>query len=337
MILERNPNYWKTTTIDGVEYQLPFYDEVVLPIIPDQSTQVAALRTGKLDYMYPVDSTQWKNLESTAPELISSKFFRTQPKVIWMRCNEPPFDDVNVRRAMMIGTDIGAFGEVLEAGPIPLHYFPLWPGHSEALFTPLEKLPASAQLLYDYNPTLAKQMLADAGYPDGIKTEIIAEANRPLYLDLVALLKDQWAQIGVDIDIKVTENVAKVALMYNVQYHGFIADYWETGDPLVSLIRFCETGETLNYAGFSDEYVDAELAKIKQEMDTVVRDSLCKELAVYVLEQVPAVPIAPVPDAVYWWPWVKNYYGETYIQDRGFILIFWYSWIDQQLKTEMGY
>jgi peptide/nickel transport system substrate-binding protein len=45
----RNPNYWRTTTINGVEYETPFIDTLVMPIIPDESTKLAALRTGKLD------------------------------------------------------------------------------------------------------------------------------------------------------------------------------------------------------------------------------------------------------------------------------------------------
>ena len=49
MSYKRNPDYWDTTIIDGQEYELPFIDKVVCPIIPDPSTRVAALRTGTFD------------------------------------------------------------------------------------------------------------------------------------------------------------------------------------------------------------------------------------------------------------------------------------------------
>ena len=50
VMYDRNPDYWLTTTIDGKEYELPFIDTVIYPIIPDESTQIAALRTAQLDW-----------------------------------------------------------------------------------------------------------------------------------------------------------------------------------------------------------------------------------------------------------------------------------------------
>ena len=52
---QRNPDYWKTTVIDGKEYQTPFVDEMVWPFIADESTQIAALRTATLDAHLNVD------------------------------------------------------------------------------------------------------------------------------------------------------------------------------------------------------------------------------------------------------------------------------------------
>jgi len=39
----------------------------------------------------------------------------------------------------------------------------------------------------------------------------------------------------------------------------------------------------------------------------------------------------------YWWPWIKNYYGERSIGDGELATILAYAWIDQDLKAEMGY
>lgn len=67
----------------------------------------------------------------------------------------------------MIGTDLSACADLLGVGPLPLHYTPLYSGLPETLYTPLEKLPPSTRLLYDYDPELAIDMLDEAGYPDG--------------------------------------------------------------------------------------------------------------------------------------------------------------------------
>ncbi|GAJ03263.1 unnamed protein product, partial [marine sediment metagenome] len=71
---ERNSNYWNTTIIDGVEYQMPFVDKVIYPIIPDESTQIAALRTAKIDHWPRVPLVYEDSLADTCPEMIRFKW-----------------------------------------------------------------------------------------------------------------------------------------------------------------------------------------------------------------------------------------------------------------------
>merc|ERR1711964_726933 len=98
MTFERNPNYWAKTTVDGVEYNLPFLDEVVWPIIPDESTRIAALRSGRIDYYDRMPSTFWGNLDKTAPKLVSTRSFGSGADVVILRTTTPPFDNLEVRR-----------------------------------------------------------------------------------------------------------------------------------------------------------------------------------------------------------------------------------------------
>ncbi|KKK71188.1 hypothetical protein LCGC14_2916430, partial [marine sediment metagenome] len=95
MTFERNPNYWDTTIINGKEYQLPFFDEWVQPIIPDASTLVAALRTGKIDYDYSVEARHWETLDTTAPELEKLKSPGNSGFLIFLKIDEPPFDNID--------------------------------------------------------------------------------------------------------------------------------------------------------------------------------------------------------------------------------------------------
>ena len=53
----RNSNYWGSTTINGKQYKLPFVDSLVYPIMPDEATAIAALRTGKVDWWPTVPSS----------------------------------------------------------------------------------------------------------------------------------------------------------------------------------------------------------------------------------------------------------------------------------------
>jgi len=125
----RNPHYWDTTTINGVEYEIPFIDELVYPVIPDESTLVAALRTGALDVWYSVPVVYGDTLTQTSPELLQqySRFLRTY--LLALRTDRPPFDNLEVRRAMMMAIDMEAFSRATHVPP----YIPEWPvGYSHS-------------------------------------------------------------------------------------------------------------------------------------------------------------------------------------------------------------
>jgi len=335
--LKRNPNYWRTTTIDGVEYELPFVDRIVRPIIPDVATQVAALRTGMIDYFWGVSTTYWDSLGQDVPELQSAKWSEAGSQAVALRCDEPPFDNRDVRRAMMVGTDIKSFNDLLGVGPLPIHSFPIWPGHPESIFTPLEKLPAETRLLYDYNPTLAKQMLADAGYPDGFSIDFSC-GTAISALDIASLIKYQWAKIGVEVDIKPLDTAAFSIVKWAPRIYTGSFLTQEEANPVDMLIRSGYPGEVLNYAEWTDMHYAGLIDQLRGELDVAKRNSLVKEAAVYFLNEVPWVPLSASVVAIHWWPWVKNYYGECYIVEQDSVLaVMEGAWLDQDLKEEMGY
>jgi len=334
---DRNPIWWKTTTIDGVEYEIPFIDKLVMPIIPDVSTQVAALRTGKLDLWATeggVPPAYWDNLEETAPGLVKSLVFGTVGSIYHFKCDEPPFNDVEVRRAMAIGTDRDALAALHAAGSLPKHWFPLY-CKNPFVFTPMEELPEGTQLLYDYNPELAKQMLADAGYPNGFKTYIY-DATTPMGQDRSALLKSQWAKIGVDAEIKVMDSAGLTNALREHNYDGVIADGPKTGNSLF-VLALGEGGNYFNCSWWSDDYYNEQMAKAGSELDDTKRNAMIKELGVILLSEVPVLPTATSPSGNFWWPWIKNYYGEICVGDTDSMTPMAYAWVDQALKEEMGY
>ena len=74
---------------------------------------------------------------------------------------------------------------------------------------------------------------------------------------------------------------------------------------------------------------------INQNMD--VRNAIFKELNVIGLDDVPYIPLYDAYSLIYYWPWVKNYYGEIDESAWGAAHIHACIWIDQDLKAELGY
>ena len=139
---KKNPIWWDTTTIDGVVYDdIPFIDKMMWPIIPDVSTQMAALRTGKVDYFWNPNSPYWDELAKGAPELKSHKFTGVYSFGIDLRVDEPPFNNKNVRHAMSMATNRKAFARMQDRGELPNYIYPIWVGHPDTLRYSYEDLP----------------------------------------------------------------------------------------------------------------------------------------------------------------------------------------------------
>ena len=332
----RNPNYWDTTTIDGVTYNLPFADRVVVPIIPDESTRIAALTTGKLDLYKGVPVTHWDALDTTVPELEQETFSYGAVGRVILRVDIPPFDNIAVRRAMMIGLDLRKFQELVRAPSEPLHVWPVHPDHST--YIPLEELPEDIKMLYDYNPTLAKQMIIDAGYPDGFDTAYLHSPG-PEAENQAALLKDQWEQIGVRTELNVVDEVTYADMVYPFpapKWEGMRPDGTMTSDPAVILAAVMREGDAWNYSMYSSPVMEELNRKASQELDIEKRNDLFSEGLLLTMRELASIPLASGPGKVYWWPWVKNYYGEVTVGDDGmFSGLAQFMWIDQPLKKKM--
>ncbi|MDP6577425.1 MAG: ABC transporter substrate-binding protein, partial [Dehalococcoidales bacterium] len=166
----KNPNYWGRDPFFP-ENKLPYLDGLKVLVIPDISTQQAALRTGKVDYLTEdIDKEQRDQLLRSNPELQTKKFLGAAGGGINMRLDKPelPWHDVRVRRALAMAIDNVEIRDTLWAGEAEIHTYPIGPKpEGMYLYTPLEEMPRSVQELFEYHPDKAKELLAEAGYPDG--------------------------------------------------------------------------------------------------------------------------------------------------------------------------
>ncbi len=117
-----------------------------------------------------------------------------------MRQDVKPFDDLRVRKAISMAIDREAFTNTLWGGSGVILNAELHAGYAENLFTPMEKLPQSTQELFEYNPERARQLLAEASYPNGFETTVHAYAREP-ERDVVSFLAAMWKDIGIDVKI----------------------------------------------------------------------------------------------------------------------------------------
>ncbi len=210
-------------------------------------------------------------------------------------------------------------------------------------FTPLEELPADIRILFEYNPTLARQLLTDALVPPDangffFKTKCMA-VNLELDLDSAALLKDQWAKIGVTVNLNTVEQAAFDAMGRAVTYDDTIVGKFDIANPYFGIYKRARSRPLgiFNQAAWSNEYFDELMDVVADSMEPAERSRAYEEAAIILINEVPYIPLTSCPRRHYWWPWVKNYYGEWNVQDNPSPYPFAFAWIDQDLKAEMGY
>ncbi len=333
----KNPNYWGTTIIDGKEYKLPFVDKLVRPIISDATTRLAALRTGKVDLDYAVEWKFKDSLAQTNPELKRWRWLDSSPESLALRLDRPPTDDKRVRYALSMALDREAMRQALFNGEAEILEFPFPSFWGEQYYTPLEKLPAETREQFEYNPDKAKQLLAEAGYPNGFKLELVYSATGTLQGDIAAMVADFWKKIGVETELRPLEYASYYSAMMARTYENTYLLSTDPGTPLAIMRKLGETGQRWNPAIFSDPWFDETLAKALLEMDDAKLAAMLKELNVYLLDSCAYIQLPTAYNYEYAWPWLKNWYGEVFAGAYNSAPIQARMWIDQELKKQMGY
>jgi peptide/nickel transport system substrate-binding protein len=204
----------------------------------------------------------------------------------------------------------------------------------------LEELPAEIKQLYDYNPEKAKQMLAEAGYPNGFEIDFNTDSEVLQAMDLASFCEDQWAKIGVDVNIIPRDSVEHTRMKYSHPplWSGALWDHLLEASETRMYTYYHKTGVDLNYPSWSNARVDELCELMEAELDPDKQQEYIKEAGEILMREGPYIPISIIPTKIYWWPWVKNYWGAYTIQDDcNFSEVTPYMWIDRNLKAEMGY
>ncbi|MFC2014487.1 ABC transporter substrate-binding protein [Chloroflexota bacterium] len=340
---KRNDNYWGIDRLGpGKGNQTPYVDNYVELYIPDRSTSMAAMRTGQVAYTTGLTKEDWERELELSPKLESSSYLQqtTLTRFILMRTDKPdlPFSDIRVRQAMMMATDFNSLKDDYYGGAAEIDVWPLNSNFTGSGYLPLNEMPEAVKELYSYNPEKAKQLLTEAGYPDGFKTKILA-TSLGNDVDEIAIFKDMWARVGIEMEIDVREQGVFTQIQQSRDYDELVYRMMWTTWPMMYYFSSTRGPSTNNLSAIndpigSDSIVENAFQAINDSMMVNMPEVYrqMEELRKYLMLQAHAIP-RPTPYYYnVWQPWLKNYYGfsgaGTYAQ---------YHWIDQDLKEEMGH
>ncbi|MDP3879967.1 MAG: ABC transporter substrate-binding protein [Dehalococcoidales bacterium] len=340
----RNPNYWQTDPVGpGMGQQLPYVDIVKMLIITDRSTRLAAFRTAKLDHLggrnAGLGREEIVSLETTLPDL-PRKGFPAYGYVVALRMDRPdaPWADIRVRQALNMAVNREEIVKDFYDGDANITNFPQNPFQvwvSMGVAGPLEIWPEVYQDAMHYQLEKAKQLMADAGYPNGFKIEVIIESLETR-VDELTLIKEYWSKIGVDLDIQVRERGAYTSIAAGRTHKDAIYDSmgvsnytWEEYRP----------DDSSNVGMIDDPFINKNILEFTKyvwfEDDKAYQ--IMKETLDYIVRQLWVVPFPAAREYTIWQPWLKNYDGEYMLGTTNQFGFTRFIWIDQALKKSLGF
>jgi len=277
--LERNADYW-----DGA----PPLAGVVFRPITDANARVSEMLSGGIDLMVEVPPD---NVALFADDPAFALHEQAGPHLWFLILNtkEPPFDDVRMRQAVnyaidkeSLVTDVLQGTATVAAGPTPEAFG--W-AYNDALEP------------YPYDPDRAKELIAEAGYEDGVETVFYVTEGGSGMLDPVSMgtaIQADLAAVGIDARIETYEwNTFLDRVNPGLEGKAGMAEMaWMTNDPDTLPYLALRTEAMPKNGGFNSGYysnpeVDRLLEAARTSTDQAERASLYKEMQAIVQEDAP--------------------------------------------------
>ncbi len=334
---EKNPNYWQHDPLHP-ENQLPYFDGLRTPIIPDLSTRQAGFRTGKIDFLTEVGFEDWERFMNQRPDLHYMEVYASLPTFPCGRIDkeELPFKDLRVRQAMNLAVNQREILDEYYDGHGALLCYPFLPTDAfQNEFVPLEQMPEIVQELFEYKPDKAKQLLADAGYPNGFKTSIICTNEE---VDLLSIIREYLLAVGIDMELQPGEGGMITAMVKGRQVEEMCMamTYPFTFWKMLNLRAESSSNPSYFETPQTRETYNKVLATVGK--DTAMMLQELKGIAPHILEYSWGIWLPAPSRYTMWQPWIQNYQGETNIAQSSIANYQrTYLWMDQELKARLGY
>jgi peptide/nickel transport system substrate-binding protein len=292
----RNPDYF----IEGE----PHVDEVKVLIMSDPASTLAAFRAGQMDVFAPSDQSI-ESLLATNPDAVVRQQLGLTVNQIMFNAAREPFDDYRVRKAIAMAWDREDMGEAFYSNSI----FALSGPFPSTLFGGMT--PEDAKEAIPYDPEAAKNLLAEAGYPNGFSAEMLTtDAYGPPFVNQAQWVQQDLSKIGVNVTLKILDYATYYSIYQEQDYSigwGLGTGFLTTDEWLQSL--YTSDGPR-NWFGTEDAKLDEMIAAQQSELDWDKREEQLHGINEYILENVlPEFIGMSLGGLSAQQAWVHNYYA----------------------------
>ena len=268
IIMERNEDYWGPK---------PKAKRVIYKIIPEDSTREMLLQKGEIDVMWLPPAKDYEVLRKHKNlKIVGAPSIRTT--YIDMNRNMPPFNNILVRKALCYSFPYEAvlknilYGRAVQmTSPVPKGA----PSHTSEFFT------------YKHDLKKAKELLKEAGYPDGFSFNFqLGEGQIVNSKEMAVAWQAELKKIGINMTIDVFPQAAfleklraKNVPIFMISWTSFVTD------PFYQLMFLLGSKSFCNYADIKDLKIDEGIDKAIPEVNREKRYAISKEIQKYATEQ----------------------------------------------------
>lgn len=271
--LVRFEGYW--------EEGLPYLDGVRFRPVLEEPAKVIGLRAGEL---HIIDTVPPRDVNAVRRDsrLRYYEVDGTGTNQVLFNLRVEPFDNKLVRQALNYAIDRQAMVQALLFGHGTPARGPFAPSRGYAYHPDLEG--------YEYNPQKARELLAEAGYPDGF-TMVLDVINRSADRQWGEALQGFWSEIGVTVELRPTEQTTLQDRWLNQPDHPTNIRSWGAGtlNPDLDLIRTFHSEGWWNWGGYKNEQVDELIAQIRRTYDEAERHRLYRAVQELVVDDAPNI------------------------------------------------
>jgi peptide/nickel transport system substrate-binding protein len=293
IVLEANEDYFRGR---------PCIDRLIFRIIPDEQTQVAALQTGEVDFLPNIPGSSVPVFEGN-PDFDISIAEQDSLFQMFLNLQNPKFQDVRVRQALMIAIDRQAVVDIVRQGYGVVHN-----SHFDHVvpFYRQDKLGG-----YDYDPERAGQLLDEAGISDSDGDGIRDVNGEPWvinivsfaggfrdYADYAVVVQAFWEDIGIQTELELRDLSTMVEQIYQERvvdkpYEALTSGWSVIGPEPNSYANFYMWTDALgpNISNYRNEEVNSLFEQARTETDFDTRMAVYEQIEAILWAELPTLPL----------------------------------------------
>lgn len=280
--LAANENYY----VMGEDGQaLPYVDGVEISMITDQTTKVNSIMAGDIDVTDYLNTTGIETLESSN-DISLQRIATSDVYCLFCNVSDSVLSDINVRQAIAYAVDRDTIAQVITRG---YGFASVWACDPGQWFYD-ETTP------YTTNIDKAKELLAAAGYADGLTIEMSCISREPDNT-VMQVLQQQLDQIGITLTLESMERTEWVSLWTQERTGqlGLAKMTVPRVDPYVELYTNMGAGANNNYSGYTGEKFNELIDSISTTYDTAEQTSILHEAQSVYLDDCATVFLYQMP------------------------------------------